>query len=148
MPRFPNGRHVDISKHCEAPLRVTVLCVCSGVEMHRFGTGRLCSQSGIESRSWSPRTPLLQASSSPDRYLTSQWSNLYVDRYWDQRHVTSRYTGGDASCGCHQMVAEAKLGPCLKKCHIVSSTPARRPSIYNFSLDVTCMVRTVLQRIL
>ena len=102
--RFPNGRHVDISNHCEASLRVTVLYVCSGVEMHRFGTGRLCSQSGIESRSWSPRTPLLQASSSPDRHLTSQGSNLYVNRYWDQRHVTSRYTGGDASCGCHQRI--------------------------------------------
>ena len=29
---------------------------------------------------------------------------------------------GAADCGCHQMVAGAKLGPRLKKCHIVSST--------------------------
>ena len=48
-------------------------------------------------------------------------------------------------CGCHQMVAGEILRPRLKKCHIVSSTPARRPSIYNFSLGVTCMVRTLHQ---
>ena len=59
---------------------------------------------------------------------------------WDRRQATLRYTGGAAYCVCHQMVAAAKLGLCLKKCHIVSSTPARRPSIYIFSWCLTCMV--------
>ena len=56
---FASRRHVDILSHCEAPLRVTVLCVCSSVEMLRFGTGRLCCQSRMECRGWPPRTPPL-----------------------------------------------------------------------------------------
>ena len=36
--------HLDIFRRCDAPRRVTVLCVCILVGTNRFGTGRCCTQ--------------------------------------------------------------------------------------------------------
>ena len=51
--------HVDLFRRCDAPRRVTVLCVCILVGTNRLGTGRCCIQCGSQCRCWPPQTPSL-----------------------------------------------------------------------------------------
>ena len=72
--------------------------------------------------------------------MTSQWSNQYVNRYWDRHHTTSSHAERNRRMRVSS-VAAPKPGSRMKKFHNFQSVPYRPPSIHTISRGVTCIVR-------